>query len=77
MAYISLRQVTKVYPGPEGGVSALIDVSLEIQQGDFAAILGPSGSGKSTLLTVLGAMSPPSRGSVEIDGHDLYREPSE
>ncbi|MDO8690857.1 MAG: ABC transporter ATP-binding protein [Dehalococcoidia bacterium] len=77
MAYISLQQVTKVYPGPEGGVSALTDVSLEIQQGDFAAILGPSGSGKSTLLTVLGAMSPPSRGSVEIDGHDLYHEPSE
>ncbi|MDP2660097.1 MAG: ABC transporter ATP-binding protein [Dehalococcoidia bacterium] len=77
MAYITLQQVTKVYPGPEGGVSALTDVSLEIQQGDFAAILGPSGSGKSTLLTVLGAMSPPSRGRVEIDGRDLYREPSE
>lgn len=75
--YILLQQVTKVYPGPEGGVLALDNVSLDIEKGEFVAIVGPSGSGKSTLLTVLGAMSPPSSGRVTIDGLDLYHLPPE
>lgn len=77
MAYISLQQVTKVYTGPEGGVVALDGVSLEIEEGDFVAIVGPSGSGKSTLLTVLGAMNPPDQGRVVVDGQDLYHLPAE
>jgi len=75
--YISLQDVTKVYAGPEGGVVALDSVSMDIAKGDFVAIVGPSGSGKSTLLTVLGAMNPPSRGRVVIDGLDLYHLPPE
>ncbi|MDP2937509.1 MAG: ABC transporter ATP-binding protein [Dehalococcoidia bacterium] len=74
---MSLQQVTKVYPGPDGGVLALNNVSLDIERGEFVAIVGPSGSGKSTLLTVLGAMSPPSSGRVIIDGLDLYHLPPE
>lgn len=72
MAYISLVQVTKTYSGPEGGVTALDGISLEIEKGDFVAIVGPSGSGKSTLLTLLGAMSPPTHGRVSIDDRNLY-----
>lgn len=77
MPYISLQQVSKVYPGPEGGIEALSNISLEIEKGDFVAILGPSGSGKSTLLTILGAMSPPSSGRVIMDSRDLYQVPPE
>lgn len=77
LSYISLESVTKTYPGPDGGVVALDGVSLGVGKGEFVAIVGPSGSGKSTLLTVLGAMSPPSRGRVVIDGLDVYHLPLE
>ncbi len=77
MSYISLQEVTKEYPGPAGVVAALSDASIEIEEGDFVAILGPSGSGKSTMLAILGAMSAPTRGRVEIDGREIYRMPSE
>jgi putative ABC transport system ATP-binding protein len=53
-------------------VSALLGISLEIEEGDFIAILGPSGSGKSTLLHVLGGLDRPDEGEVLIDGISLY-----
>jgi putative ABC transport system ATP-binding protein len=53
-------------------VAALKDVSLDIEIGEFIAIMGPSGSGKTTLLSILGAMSTPTHGEVVIDGSSLY-----
>ncbi len=67
---LELRDVRKAYPG---GVEALRGVSLEIERGELAAIVGPSGSGKSTLLHVMGTLDRPSEGSVAIEGRDLSR----
>ena len=69
---IELLTVTKTYRADGLAVHALRDVSLQIDEGAFVALMGPSGSGKSTLLTVLGAMNPPTSGQVAIDGIEPY-----
>lgn len=65
-------RLSKSYPTPRGDLSVLSDVSLSLDRGDAVAITGPSGSGKSTLLYILGALEPPSSGSLTLDGHDPY-----
>jgi putative ABC transport system ATP-binding protein len=67
---IRLHEVTKVYPGD---VRALDGVTVTIDPGELASIVGPSGSGKSTMLHVIGALDRPSSGSVEIAGSDLAK----
>jgi putative ABC transport system ATP-binding protein len=69
---ISLEKVSKVYNGSQVPVYALREMSLDVAEGEFVAVMGPSGSGKSTLLSVLGAMNSPSEGRVVIDGIDVY-----
>jgi len=69
---ISVRHISKVFGESPGVVVALKDVSLDIEKGEFIAIMGPSGSGKTTLLSILGAMSTPTHGEVVIDGVSLY-----
>jgi putative ABC transport system ATP-binding protein len=59
--------VEKRYPG---GVAALRGISLAVEEGELAAVVGPSGSGKSTLLHVLGTLERPTGGSVFIAGHE-------
>jgi putative ABC transport system ATP-binding protein len=54
-----------------GDVTALANVSLRIEPGEFLAIIGPSGSGKSTLLNIMGTLDRPTSGSVSIGGHDV------
>ncbi|MCK4268963.1 MAG: ABC transporter ATP-binding protein, partial [Methanogenium sp.] len=70
-AVIRLDNVTKVYPLPFGDVVALDEVTLEIEAGDFIAIMGPSGSGKSTLLNLIGSLDVPTTGSLYINGRDI------
>lgn len=71
---MSMVHVCKEYgPAGPGRVVALADVTLEIGTGEFVALMGPSGSGKSTLLSILGAMNPPTQGTVTIDGIDVYK----
>ena len=71
---ISLKNVAKEFVLGDGSVfSALKDVSLTINEGDFASIIGPSGSGKSTLMHVIGLLDRPTRGEVIINGRDVSR----
>lgn len=68
---IRLVDVTKIYSLPSGDVVALDHVSLDIEAGDFIAIMGPSGSGKSTLLNLLGCLDVPTEGEVYISGRNI------
>ena len=69
---IELRNVYKIYSeGLESEVRALDGVSLEIDRGEFVAIVGQSGSGKSTMMNVLGCLDIPTRGTYLLDGTDV------
>src|SRR5450631_4047653 len=68
---IRVRGLAKVYHVGEVEVPALRGVDLDIARGEFVAIVGASGSGKSTLFHILGGLTPPSAGTVVIDGKDL------
>ena len=72
-AHISLRGVTKVFPGHEGhpDVHALGPIDLDIARGEFFSVVGPSGCGKSTLLDVLAGLSTPTAGTATFDGKTL------
>jgi putative ABC transport system ATP-binding protein len=67
---VELAGVSKAYAG---GVTAVRDVTLSIEQGELVAIVGPSGSGKSTILHLIGTLDRPSSGTVSVDGHDVAR----
>jgi lipoprotein-releasing system ATP-binding protein len=69
---LEASQLTKSYPSPAGNLTVLAGVSLALASGDAAAIMGPSGSGKSTLLYVLGALEPPTSGTMRLDGQNPY-----
>jgi putative ABC transport system ATP-binding protein len=68
---VEARDLTRVYPMPAGAVTAIRDVSLEIQIGDYVAVTGPSGCGKSTLLHLLGCVETPTSGSLYFEGRDV------
>jgi len=67
---LRVDRLTKEYPTPRGPLTVLSDVSFSLAPGDAAAVMGPSGSGKSSLLYVLGALEPPSSGTMTLDGQD-------
>ena len=68
---ISLNQVSKTYETPAGKFSALKDIDLEIDPGQFVGIVGKSGSGKSTLLNMVAGIDRPSSGSVAVAGTEI------
>ena len=69
---IELRDVYKIYgEGLESEVRALDGVSLDIEKGEFVAVVGQSGSGKSTMMNVLGCLDIPTRGTYHLDGVDV------
>ncbi|MEO8126203.1 MAG: ABC transporter ATP-binding protein [Bryobacteraceae bacterium] len=68
---ISIRNLKKVYRAGEVEVHALRGVDLDIERGEFKSIVGHSGSGKSTLFNILGGLTPPTSGTVTINGKDL------
>src|SRR5271155_1426618 len=68
---IEIRDLKKIYHAGEVDVHALRGVNLSVARGEFLSVVGPSGSGKSTLFHILGGLTPPTSGSVRIDGRDL------
>jgi len=68
MAFVELRNVSKIYRLGEEEIRALDDVSLDIEEGEFISIIGPSGSGKSTLMHILGCLDSPTKGTIKLDG---------
>jgi lipoprotein-releasing system ATP-binding protein len=69
---LSVSGVSKQYPTPRGPLTVLSDVTFTLSPGDAAAITGPSGSGKSSLLYMLGALEPPSQGTITLDGQNPF-----
>jgi lipoprotein-releasing system ATP-binding protein len=69
---LEVRSLSKEYPAPAGPLRVLSEVDLTLKTGDSVSIVGPSGSGKSTLLYILGALEPPTSGTVWLNGKNPY-----
>ena len=73
MSVIEIKNLVKIYDGSAVEVTAVDCVNLNIEAGEFTAIVGPSGSGKTTLLNMIGGLDSPTSGSITIDGVDITR----
>lgn len=73
MNILRVENVTKIYGKGEAKVIALNNVTFEVEEGEFIAIIGPSGSGKSTLLHTIAGLEPPTEGKVYFYGKDMYK----
>lgn len=70
-ALIEIRDLSKVYTRGKQAVEVLHNVQMDVQQGDFLALMGPSGSGKTTLLNLMGGLDAPSGGSITVGGERI------
>ena len=74
---IKVEHLSYVYnKGMPGEVTALEDVSFEVEEGDFVGIIGATGSGKSTLIGHMNGLNRPTSGKIIIDGRDVWEDPS-
>ena len=70
---IDLRRVMKTYGEGDTAVHAVAGVSLQVERGDYVAVMGASGSGKSSLMNIIGCLDLPTSGSYRLDGIDVRR----
>ena len=70
---LKIENISKEYSTPSGPLKIVSDVSLALSQGDALSIMGPSGSGKSTLLYMMGALEPPTSGSITLDSQNPFQ----
>ena len=77
MSYIVADNLVKEYGTGDAAVSAIHEMSFQIDSGEFVGVMGESGAGKSTLLSIMGAMNAPTSGSFVVDDIDVYRLRSE
>jgi len=70
---VEIRDVSKTYERGKQKVEVLHHIDLDIQKGDFLALMGPSGSGKTTLLNLIGGLDSPTRGSIAVGGEHIDR----
>ncbi len=73
MALVEMKKVTKEYGSGQVKVTALNNIELTIEKGEFTVLAGPSGSGKTTLLNLLGCLDKPSSGEVIVNGMDIVK----
>lgn len=71
MALLTLKNIDKYYRQGELEVRALADINLEIEEGEFTALVGPSGSGKTTLLNIIGGLDAPTKGTTLLNNTDI------
>ncbi|GHU61900.1 ABC transporter ATP-binding protein [Spirochaetia bacterium] len=69
MAILELKGISKIY----GNLAALQSIDLQVQKGEWLAIMGPSGSGKTTMMNIIGCMDRPTNGAVFLDGWDISK----
>ena len=72
-AFVSFRDVSKIYRSGEVEIRAVDNISFEIMKGEFVVIVGPSGAGKTTVLNMLGGMDACSEGTILVDGSEVSR----
>ena len=70
-AVLDLRGITKFYGEGDARIQVLGELDLEVDRGEFVAIMGPSGSGKSTLLNIIGCLDRPTDGEYHLEGSDI------
>ncbi|MGB2248957.1 MAG: ABC transporter ATP-binding protein [Alcanivorax sediminis] len=71
MTLVRLENISKTFRQGDIEVHALTDISLDVSEGEFAALVGPSGSGKTTLLNIIGGLDSPTSGKVHLNGTDV------